>query len=123
MTRRSDSFPVDVQIDRSHLDPVQTFRRVRRKHHHAHTQTKSSFVDLTKASRRTRRLVFPTSIPVEVAIAGLRLVLAGGVYRPLPILKETDTPGLATTGTYADVTEGLQSTISAALRRVRSANR
>ena len=26
------------------------------------------------------------SIPVEVAIAGLRLVLAGGVYRPLPIV-------------------------------------
>ena len=28
---------------------------------------------------------FPTSIPVEIAIAGLRLVLAGAVYRPLTI--------------------------------------
>jgi DNA-binding NarL/FixJ family response regulator len=28
---------------------------------------------------------FSTSITVEVALAGLRLVLAGGVYRPLPI--------------------------------------
>jgi DNA-binding NarL/FixJ family response regulator len=27
----------------------------------------------------------PTSLPVQVAIAGLRLVLAGSVYRPLPI--------------------------------------
>ncbi len=29
---------------------------------------------------------FPTSLPIELAIAGLRLVLAGGVYRPLPIV-------------------------------------
>ena len=37
------------------------------------------------AIRRGVRGFFPTSIPLEVAIAGLRLVLAGGVYRPLPI--------------------------------------
>ena len=36
------------------------------------------------AMQREVRGFFPTSIPVEVAIAGLRLVLAGGVYRPLP---------------------------------------
>src|SRR4051812_1757109 len=33
---------------------------------------------------------FPTSIPVDVAIAGLRLVLAGGVYRPLPIIRQNE---------------------------------
>jgi DNA-binding NarL/FixJ family response regulator len=37
------------------------------------------------AMRRGVRGFFSTSIPVEVAIAGLRLVLAGGVYRPPPI--------------------------------------
>jgi DNA-binding NarL/FixJ family response regulator len=57
------------------------------------------------AMQRGVRGFFPTSIPVEVAIAGLRLVLAGGVYRPLPILKETDTPGFDTTRAYLDVTE------------------
>ncbi|WP_245310027.1 helix-turn-helix transcriptional regulator [Bradyrhizobium jicamae] len=38
------------------------------------------------AMQRGVRGFFPISIPVEVAIAGLRLVLAGGVYRPLPIV-------------------------------------
>jgi DNA-binding NarL/FixJ family response regulator len=38
------------------------------------------------AMHRGVRGFFPTSIPVEVAVAGLRLVLAGGVYRPLPIV-------------------------------------
>jgi len=42
------------------------------------------------AIRRGARGFFPTSIPVQVAIAGLRLVLAGGVYRPLPIDTETN---------------------------------
>jgi DNA-binding NarL/FixJ family response regulator len=37
------------------------------------------------AMQRGVRGFFPRSIPIEVAIAGLRLVLAGGVYRPLPI--------------------------------------
>src|ERR1700687_721860 len=52
------------------------------------------------AMQRGVRGFFPTSIPVEVAIAGLRLVLAGGVYRPPPILKELDT-----TRTFTDVVE------------------
>ena len=38
------------------------------------------------AMQRGVRGFFPTSIPIEVAIAGLHLVLAGGVYRPLPIV-------------------------------------
>src|SRR5882762_2381656 len=42
------------------------------------------------ALERGVRGFFPTSIPVEVAIAGLRLVLAGGVYRPLPIMKQNE---------------------------------
>jgi|SRR3984957_329244 DNA-binding NarL/FixJ family response regulator len=37
------------------------------------------------AMRRGARGFFPLSIPIEVAVAGLRLVLAGGVYWPLPI--------------------------------------
>jgi DNA-binding NarL/FixJ family response regulator len=40
------------------------------------------------AMRRGVRGFLPSSIPVEVAVAGLRLVLAGGVYRPLPIVKQ-----------------------------------
>ena len=39
--------------------------------------------------------ILPTSIPVEVAIAGLRLVLAGGVCRPLPARKQDVMPSLA----------------------------
>jgi DNA-binding NarL/FixJ family response regulator len=46
------------------------------------------------AMQRGVRGFFPTSISVEVAIAGLRLVLAGGVYRPLPIVRQNETPGL-----------------------------
>jgi DNA-binding NarL/FixJ family response regulator len=45
------------------------------------------------AMHRGVRGFFPTSIPVEVAVAGLRLVLAGGVYRPLPIIGENGAPG------------------------------
>jgi DNA-binding NarL/FixJ family response regulator len=44
------------------------------------------------AMRRSVRGFFPTTLPIEVAIAGLRLVLAGGVYRPLPIIGRT--PGV-----------------------------
>ncbi|WP_349628871.1 response regulator transcription factor [Bradyrhizobium sp. AUGA SZCCT0177] len=43
------------------------------------------------AMHRGVRGFFPTSIPVEVAVAGLRLVLAGGVYRPLPIIAQNGT--------------------------------
>jgi DNA-binding NarL/FixJ family response regulator len=46
------------------------------------------------AMQRGVRGFFPTSLPIEVAVAGLRLVLAGGVYRPLPIIELSKTPGL-----------------------------
>jgi DNA-binding NarL/FixJ family response regulator len=42
------------------------------------------------AMQRGVRGFFPISIPVEVAMAGLRLVLAGGVYRPLPIVEASN---------------------------------
>jgi DNA-binding NarL/FixJ family response regulator len=48
----------------------------------------------TAAMQRGVRGFFPTSIPVDVAIAGLRLVLAGGVYRPLPIVRQNEAPNL-----------------------------
>src|SRR6202048_2273484 len=44
------------------------------------------------AMHRGVRGFFPTSIPVALAVAGLRLVLAGGVYRPLPIIGHNGTP-------------------------------
>ena len=46
------------------------------------------------AMQRGVRGFFPISIPVEVAIAGLRLVLAGGVYRPLPIVGQNGASSL-----------------------------
>jgi DNA-binding NarL/FixJ family response regulator len=46
------------------------------------------------AMQRGVRGFFPTSIAVEVALAGLRLVLAGGVYRPLPIVRQSEATGL-----------------------------
>jgi DNA-binding NarL/FixJ family response regulator len=57
------------------------------------------------ALQRGVRGFFPTSIPVEVAIAGLRLVLAGGVYRPLPIIRRDEASGLETIPAYTDVPE------------------
>jgi DNA-binding NarL/FixJ family response regulator len=48
------------------------------------------------AMQRGVRGFFPTSIPVVVAIAGLRLVLAGGVYRPLPIVGPNEASNLRT---------------------------
>ena len=48
------------------------------------------------AMQRGVRGFFPTSIPVEVAIAGLRLVLAGGVYRPLPVVRQNEASSLKT---------------------------
>jgi DNA-binding NarL/FixJ family response regulator len=45
------------------------------------------------AMQRGVRGFLPSSIPVEVAVAGLRLVLAGGVYRPLPIVKQCQATG------------------------------
>jgi DNA-binding NarL/FixJ family response regulator len=48
------------------------------------------------AMQRGVRGFFPTSIPVDVAMAGLRLVLAGGVYRPLPIIRQNEASNLKT---------------------------
>ncbi len=42
------------------------------------------------AMHRGVRGFFPSSLPVEVVVAGLRLVLAGGVYRPLPIINAAE---------------------------------
>jgi DNA-binding NarL/FixJ family response regulator len=44
------------------------------------------------AMHRGIRGFLPTSIPIELAVAGLRLVRAGGVYRPLPIIGQNGTP-------------------------------
>ena len=48
----------------------------------------------TAAMQRGVRGFLPSSIPVEVAVAGLRLVLAGGVYRPLPIVRQNGATSL-----------------------------
>jgi len=50
----------------------------------------------SSAMQRGVRGFFPTSIPVDVAMAGLRLVLAGGVYRPLPIIRQNEASNLKT---------------------------
>ena len=57
------------------------------------------------AMQRGVRGFFPVSIPVEVAIAGLRLVLAGGVYRPLPIVRQNGAPSLKTISGYPEAPE------------------
>ena len=57
------------------------------------------------AMQRGVRGFFPTSIPVEVAIAGLRLVLAGGVYRPLPIVRQNEASNLKTISAYNGAAE------------------
>src|SRR3954454_4101945 len=50
----------------------------------------------TAAMQQGVRGFFPTSIPVEVAVAGLRLVLAGGVYRPPPSIGQNEASSLKT---------------------------
>jgi DNA-binding NarL/FixJ family response regulator len=57
------------------------------------------------AMQRGVRGFFPTSIPIEVAIAGLRLVLAGGVYRPLPIVGQNEPSNLRTLSEYTGTPE------------------
>jgi DNA-binding NarL/FixJ family response regulator len=57
------------------------------------------------AMQRGVRGFFPTSIAVEVAIAGLRLVLAGGVYRPLPIVRPNEAVSPRTLSEYAGAPE------------------
>jgi DNA-binding NarL/FixJ family response regulator len=60
---------------------------------------------ISAAMQRGVRGFFPKSIPVEVAIAGLRLVLAGAVYRPLPIVGQNGAPGLMSRSEHLDVPE------------------
>jgi DNA-binding NarL/FixJ family response regulator len=50
------------------------------------------------AMHRGVRGFLPTSLSVEVAVAGLRLVLAGGVYRPLPIVARDEPTGREQSG-------------------------
>jgi DNA-binding NarL/FixJ family response regulator len=57
------------------------------------------------AMQRGVRGFLPSSIPVEVAVAGLRLVLAGGVYRPLPIVKQNGATSLRSLPECADTPE------------------
>src|SRR4030095_10340200 len=57
------------------------------------------------AMQRGVRGFFPISIPVEVAIAGLRLVLAGGVYRPLPIVGQNGASSLKAISECPDAPE------------------
>ena len=60
---------------------------------------------ISAAMQRGVRGFFPISIPVEVAIAGLRLVLAGGVYWPLPIVGQNGASSLKTIPEHLDVAE------------------
>jgi DNA-binding NarL/FixJ family response regulator len=46
------------------------------------------------AMQRGVRGFLPTSLSIEIAVAGLRLVLVGGVYRPLPTGGWSDMSGL-----------------------------
>jgi DNA-binding NarL/FixJ family response regulator len=46
------------------------------------------------AIERGVRGFLPTSLPIEIALAGLRLVLVGGVYRPLPTAGSSKMSGL-----------------------------
>jgi DNA-binding NarL/FixJ family response regulator len=50
---------------------------------------------VSAAMQRGVRGFFASSISVELALAGLRLVLAGGVYRPLPIIRQNEATILA----------------------------
>jgi len=55
----------------------------------------------SEAMQRGVRGFFPASIPVEVAVAGLRLVLAGGVYRPLAIVGQSEVSNISAISEYA----------------------
>jgi DNA-binding NarL/FixJ family response regulator len=57
------------------------------------------------AMQRGVRGFLPTSIAVEVAVAGLRLVLAGGAYRPLPIIRQNEAASLKTISEHTDLPE------------------
>jgi DNA-binding NarL/FixJ family response regulator len=53
------------------------------------------------AMQRGVRGFFTTSIAVEIALAGLRLVLVGGVYRPLPIVRRNEATSLKVLSEHA----------------------
>ena len=55
--------------------------------------------------QRGVRGFFPTSMAVEIALAGLRLVLAGGVYRPLPIFRQNEATSLKVLSECAGASE------------------
>jgi DNA-binding NarL/FixJ family response regulator len=55
--------------------------------------------------QRGVRGFFPTSIAYEVALAGLRLILAGGVYRPLPIVRQNEAMNLKVPAESTDASE------------------
>jgi len=57
------------------------------------------------AMQRGVRGFFASSIAVEVALAGLRLVLAGGVYRPLPIIRQNEATILRAISEYSGAPE------------------
>jgi DNA-binding NarL/FixJ family response regulator len=57
------------------------------------------------AMQRGVRGFFPTSIALEVALAGLRLVLAGGVHRPLPIVRQNEATSLKVLSECAGASE------------------
>jgi DNA-binding NarL/FixJ family response regulator len=57
------------------------------------------------AMQRGVRGFFSSSIAVEVALAGLRLVLAGGVYQPLPIIRRNEATSLRAMSEYSDAPE------------------
>jgi DNA-binding NarL/FixJ family response regulator len=57
------------------------------------------------AMQRGVRGFFPTSISLAVTLAGLRLVLAGGVYRPLPIVRQNEATSLKVLSDCAGASE------------------
>jgi DNA-binding NarL/FixJ family response regulator len=57
--------------------------------HVALLSTRDDEASASAAMKRGVRGFVPTSIAVEIAVAGLRLVLAGGVYRPLPLIGQS----------------------------------
>lgn len=70
--------------------------------HVALLSTRDDEETATAVMQRGIRGFLPSSIPVEVAVAGLRLILAGGVYRPLPIVKQNCTTSLGSIRTCND---------------------
>jgi len=60
---------------------------------------------ISAAMQRGVRGFFPKSIPLDVAIAGLRLVLAGAVYHPLPFVGQNGAPSFRTISEHFDAPE------------------